>query len=247
MFTAEYKTASEMIEQLTTRYMLGDEELMTTKHFDRTYTSPAVIKLTEPKPDLDFSIFGWKESRWEKFCKAYLAPDFLEWAGKLLDLPVTAEWGYTFKTAGHDNGNCVVYISFRNNPIPTFTVYSRASFFVPTAILEMSLANILVDRVAPFFKNRPQIIWMSAQIQFSPIWAFPYLVNYWMPKYWNWEMAQRENLSIRELKRQLNRFNEYKESGTLPPYGRQANMYKRTDQDFPPFIPQNIFIDGEWV
>lgn len=248
MFHAKFKTAMEMYESLVTRYMFDDPELKTTTHFDRTYTQPVVLEISDPTPDINLGTLAWGESRWEKFCRQYLNEQIIDWADSCLNLPITGERGYAFETkANHENGNCVVYMTFRNNPVPSITLFSRAAHLVPTSALELSLINIMADRLRPYFDQPVSLIWMAAQIQFSTMWAFPYLVHEWYPRHQDDPRILENNLSMRGWRNMIKRYNAYVDEGVIPPYGRTANMFKRLQTVNDPYIPTKIFINGEWL
>lgn len=251
MYYAEYESTRPMYEDLVTKYMFSKpgDPIFSKTHYDRTYTEPAVIRLTHPVPDLDFAEQGWAVSRWKIFCQQYVDSGLMDWANNCLHLAKTAEYGYAFPVlAKHKNGNCIVYMSFKNNPIPTITLLSRSARLFPTSSLELSLINILVERFNQHFDQHVQLYWMIAQLQFSPMKAFTYLSRVWWPKFKDDPRVEeyQGQPSMNGWNRTFGRYEKYQTKEKIPAYIALLRDFQKHDKEQEPFTPHDIWIDGAW-
>lgn len=250
----EFRHTSEMVEGMTSKYMLGGDSIVTDFHFYRAYTKPIIIRVAEPTPDLNFRYVAQPKTRWIKFCRDYLDPSFLDWYQRCFQISHSAELGYSFHTkSNHKLGNCAVHLSFRVAPEPTITLMNRASYIIPTASLELSLVNIVAERLSQHYKTRVRLLWMSAQMQFSAIYGLPYIMSYWLPRH-QVEFDQFiQSTPESQLTPMVKKFLVYLDrlnsgEGKAINYQRVARAYKKTEgainAEYDDYIPMTIFIDG---
>lgn len=249
-----YQHTSQMIEELTTEYMIGGNGIITDFHFYRAYTKPIVVEVDRPHPDLNFRYFAQPKTRWIKFCRDYLDEGFIDWYNQCHRVSHSAELGYSFPTkSNHKLGNCAVHISFRISPTPTITLLNRASYIIPTASLELSLVNLLARNFSKVYDFPVRLVWMSAQMQFSAIYGLSYIMSYWLPRHQDLFESFIAQTPSQELTPMVKKFLIYLErlnsgEGKQINYQRVARAYKKAEDAmngiYEDYIPDKIYVGG---
>ncbi len=253
----KFQTINRMVEDLTSMYML-DKGIATDYHFYRSYTKPMILYVEQPTAEVNFKYVAMDHTRWKKFCRSYLGSGFFEWLRKAPNITASAEYGCSFSTKSkHKLGNCIVGISVRIAPEPTITLMSRASYIVPTAFLELALVGMIADRFKQYW-GPMKFVWMSAQMQFSAIYGFPYIQSYWLPRHLSEFQEHILNEDREPLSPTVKKYLKYLENynsgeGKKMSYQRVARVYHKTeallDGQYEDYTPSEFYNHQEdsWV
>lgn len=243
-FSLATQGCAELVETLVHQYMVGNPDLIHEKKSHFIFTNNAFFHVEKPEPDMDFGRFGFQATRWPKFCAAYLDSGYTTWLERITKTPPKTETGYSMRVATHKHGNCVVHISFRRKPEPTLTMLSRASTLVPTSVLELSLAALSAKTIYKTTGVYPSLNWFVTQLQFSPLWGYPYLKRFWVPEYearYGKEGLDLFEADAADTYRRVNiRYHRYKDTGTEAKYGRERSMFSLLDKPVTSFYPTSV-------
>lgn len=248
MFQLEQDTPNELIERLVHLYMHGYEGIEHTFKSHFIFTFNAFLTVADPAflTDLDFGVYGFPPSRWQKFVDAYLDQGFFTWLESLQHVPDKTETGYSFKIAGHKHGNCITHISYHKRPYPTITLLSRASTLVPTSVLELTLCGLVAQHIRRTQSVSPVLNWFITQLQFSPLWAFRYLHNYWVPHFEARFGPMKGNLEIDDSRASNTylkvdgRYHSQFLAGKEVKFGRERSMFSSVAKELPTFTPAEL-------
>lgn len=121
-------------------------------------------------------------------------------------------------------------MSFSIAPVPTITLMSRSVFLLPTGPLELSLVGQIADQYMELYGEQIKLNWMIAQMQYTPLWAFPYIIAHWdelfetllcTPKF------QESKMGV-NFWRTYNNYIKFNTTDWRPAYNRAARLYTRS-------------------
>lgn len=190
MITYTAETTSDLLYDLTTNVLQGNYAPDGSRA-DRMYYYDLLLSVDKPKNDLDFGWVYWNAKRWQKFGKEYLSEQSLsDWLSRCVHkengASDQAEIGYQFSRArgskGHNLlGNCITGMTFHRKPTPRITLTSRVTNLLPVGFLELTLANLLAEKLTEELGTQVSLTWYITQLQFSVQWSFPYWYHQWLP------------------------------------------------------------------
>ena len=177
--------------------------------------------------------------RWKTFGRDYMDQRFWPWYDRIFNKQnMGEESGYSFRVTQkrHEHGNCIWALSYSKVPSPVISLMSRTVYIQPTSILELSVIGLIADRYLEEFGEQLEMRWMISQLQFTPLWAFTWIMAHFnrYKEYLGEGVpekieGEKRNRTLVNFWRTHHQYNEFLD-GWVPPYHRQRRLFMRTQE-----------------
>lgn len=138
----------------------------------RHWSRDVIIEINEPQSELSLAHVGFNPGRWTKFLNEYFnRADFRKFLLFLYERRHVDAQEYAYicsSHARHSLGNCLFGVTVQTGRYPRVHLVSRSCNFVPTGVLDLSLAACIAQYVSKICGvHHTKVVWTINHLQMT--------------------------------------------------------------------------------